>query len=422
MIKNKFCLILILSLLFIPCLAYGQMGEMGGPMGQAQVPGDALQAQWDIVLSPTAIVKLGVNNWQEAEGEIINEIMTLNPGLNSVKIADKGNKRTLILARTTENGMEEIAIDTDPQTFASGEINTAKPIDEFDMNSWLQTSSQSNINRVTSVLRDEQTFWKISAISQASAASRIAQQDQDKPAATTSPKPEQETPGGGWLSNVLAHSTLVSNFRKGGSVMYFILLCSIGGLYISIERGYELRRKHLIPPHFLEGVLTKLPDRCTSREEHETVLQDLIKYCEDHDKPIARTLKAGLFVFNQGILGVKSAIISANHHESAILGKSLGLLDVFANIAPLLGLLGTVLGMIKAFEMISIGGTGRPEVVASGISEALITTAGGLLVGIPLLVLFHYLEGKIEATMIEVEEFSLDVVERLIRATKELED
>jgi biopolymer transport protein ExbB len=99
--------------------------------------------------------------------------------------------------------------------------------------------------------------------------------------------------------------------------------------------------------------------------------------------------------------------------------RGIGLLGVFANISPLLGLLGTVTGMIKAFEMISIGGSGHAEVVASGISEALITTAGGLFVGIPLLLLFFFFQNKIDAILIDLEEFSLEIVEKLIARGEE---
>jgi hypothetical protein len=131
-------------------------------------------------------------------------------------------------------------------------------------------------------------------------------------------------------------------------------------------------------------------------QQEQDVVDQMLDYCEGKNIPLARVLKAGLLVYNEGILSIKSAITNANLHEGAIMEKGVGALGVLANVAPLLGLLGTVTGMIKAFEMISIGGTGRPEIVAMGIAEALTTTAGGLFVGIPLLLLFHWLQGKID--------------------------
>ena len=148
------------------------------------------------------------------------------------------------------------------------------------------------------------------------------------------------------------------------------------------------------------------------------VVNQIIDYCEGKNVPLARVLKSGLLVYNEGILSMKSAITNANMHEGAIMEKGVGALGVLANVTPLLGLLGTVTGMIKAFEMISIGGTGRPEIVATGIAEALTTTAGGLFVGIPLLLLFHWLQGKIETMMIDLQEFSVDVVEKIIRVER----
>ncbi len=438
MLKNKWRLALFLSLMLIPNLVYGQEGVastpmtaknngiqqppqgMGGgagrsPLVEAPQGNTGQQPMWDVYFSPQVIVALSSKNWQENEDLLIKELMDLNPGLTEVKIIPQGDKRSVLFKRSTPRGDEKLVIETNPAGL-SADAGKMKPVDEFDVNAWLQVQDQPKIRRVSSVFRQDQTFWKVSTVIQSTGSSQTAAQEQaDTP-------PAEDALEGGWFTRVIAHSEMVKNFQKGGMVMYFILLCSIGGLYITIERAYELRRKHLIPPSFLEGVLTKLPDKSSSHKEHEDVVQELIRFCEDHDKPIARSLKAGLFVFHEGLLGIKSAIISANHHESAILGKGINLLEVFANVAPLLGLLGTVLGMIKAFDMIALGGTGRPEVVAGGISEALITTAGGLLVGIPLLVCYHYLEGKIEATMIEVEEFCLDVIERLIRAKDDSEE
>ena len=95
------------------------------------------------------------------------------------------------------------------------------------------------------------------------------------------------------------------------------------------------------------------------------------------------------------------------------MNSNLRVLGAIANITPMMGLLGTVIGMIKAFNVISLSGTGHPGLVASGISEALITTAAGMLVGIPALVLYHYFRGKIDRYVFEMEELSMQLVEEL---------
>jgi len=124
-------------------------------------------------------------------------------------------------------------------------------------------------------------------------------------------------------------------------------------------------------------------------------------------------LKAGLLRFGGKVDEVERAIEGAGQHEASLLTSNLRVLGAVANITPMLGLLGTVFGMIKAFNVISQSGTGNPGLVASGISEALITTAAGLVVGIPALALYHYFRGRIERFVFEMEEVSVQLVEEL---------
>ena len=107
----------------------------------------------------------------------------------------------------------------------------------------------------------------------------------------------------------------------------------------------------------------------------------------------------------------------AGQHEASLMNSNLRLLGALANITPMMGLLGTVFGMIKAFNVISQSGTGNPGLVASGISEALITTAAGMIVGIPALALYHYFRGKIDRYVFEMEEISFQLVEELSYAS-----
>ncbi len=217
-----------------------------------------------------------------------------------------------------------------------------------------------------------------------------------------------------WFTKHVIESSLIIHYKKGGFIMYFILACSIGGLYIFLERSYSLRRKRMLPPKFLEEILDKIPEGGLDLMEERKIVKSLIDLCMEKDIPLARSLRSGLLVHTEGIAGAKAAIVSNNDREGALLTKGVPILALFSNIAPLLGLLGTVTGMIKAFDMLSAAGAGKPEVVAAGISEALTTTAGGLFVGIPLLLLTNIAQGKVDNILLDIEEFTLEVIERLI--------
>jgi biopolymer transport protein ExbB len=191
---------------------------------------------------------------------------------------------------------------------------------------------------------------------------------------------------------------------KGGLMMYPILFCSILMIGIAIERFYTLRRKNIINPDFLE----KVRAHWNWKDIHLG-----LQLCNSYDNSLSRILKAGLLRFGGKVDEVERAIEGAGQHEASLLTSNLRVLGAIANITPMLGLLGTVFGMIKAFNVISQSGTGNPGLVASGISEALITTAAGLLVGIPALALYHYFRGRIERFVFEMEEVSLQLVEEL---------
>ncbi len=124
---------------------------------------------------------------------------------------------------------------------------------------------------------------------------------------------------------------------------------------------------------------------------------------------MARVLGAGLAAHEWGRGEVVRSMESAGGREEAGLGRYLRSLGALAAVSPLLGILGTVLGMIKAFNVIAASGSRRPDLIASGISEALITTAFGLLVAIPLYLFFHYFRGKVERLLSRMEESAEEV-------------
>jgi len=199
--------------------------------------------------------------------------------------------------------------------------------------------------------------------------------------------------------------------REGGVVMYPILLSSVVALAIFLERLYSLRRSKVIPHGFVQE-LEAFKERGGEREA-------LLSLCERYDSALARVIKAGVERISYGLAEVAHAVEGMGQHEAALLSTNLRMMGVISNLAPMLGLLGTVLGMIHAFSVIARAGTGRPELIASGISEALLTTAAGLIVAIPTLAGYHYLKGKIDRYVVEMEEVALSFLEGLAGADRE---
>ncbi len=205
-------------------------------------------------------------------------------------------------------------------------------------------------------------------------------------------------------STSLGQWQLLSLFEKGGAMMYPILFSSVLMLGIAIERGYNLRRKNIINPDFVKDV--------RSQWDWQNI-QKTLRLCNSYDNSLSRILKMGLLRFGGKLDEIERAIEAGGQHEASLMNSNLRVLGAVANITPMMGLLGTVIGMIKAFNVISLSGTGNPGLVASGISEALITTAAGMLVGIPALVLYHYFRGKIDRYVFEMEEVAIQLVEEL---------
>lgn len=193
--------------------------------------------------------------------------------------------------------------------------------------------------------------------------------------------------------------------------MYPILLCSVIALAIFLERLYSLRRSRVIPQGFVQE-LAAFKERGGEREV-------LVRLCERYDSALARVIKAGVERVSYGLAEVAHAVEGVGQHEAALLSTNLRMMGVISNLAPMLGLLGTVLGMIHAFSVIARAGTGRPELIASGISEALLTTAAGLIVAIPTLAGYHYLKGKIDRYVVEMEEVALSFLEGLAGSDRE---
>ena len=201
-------------------------------------------------------------------------------------------------------------------------------------------------------------------------------------------------------------SSLIAFYLRGGFTMHIILTCSVLALAIIVERAVNLRKGKIISTAFIEEI-----KKYWYRRETERAIQA----CREYEISFSRVLRAGLLRFDHGIDAVEKAIESAGQHEAAVLRRNLMMLGFLANIAPMLGLLGTVLGLTNSFDVISSSGlAGNPGEVAKGVSEALITTVFGLMVGIPTLAAYHYFKRKVEVRVLEMEEVSLALIDDLV--------
>ncbi len=189
-----------------------------------------------------------------------------------------------------------------------------------------------------------------------------------------------------------------------GWLMVLILLCSIVFVAICIERLYTLNPKKIAPPHLLATVWKQLKAGEMDAGKLKALRQS---------SPLGRILAAGLGNAYLGRDVMKESIEEAAGHVVHDLERYLNTLGTIAAVAPLLGLLGTVVGMIKVFAEIMAQGTGNASALAGGISEALITTAAGLTVAIPALVMHRYFTGRIDGIVVELEQETIKLVDAL---------
>lgn len=194
--------------------------------------------------------------------------------------------------------------------------------------------------------------------------------------------------------------------RKGGVMMIPIGLCSFVALTVIIERVISLRRGKVIPRAFLDGLRKLLKDfpGDTARAA---------AYCAKNGSPVANVFAAGIKKLDRPIEVVEKHIEEAGEREALKLRKYLRALAVIASVAPLMGLLGTIFGMITAFQTVAISGEalGKTEMLAEGIYEAMITTAAGLTVAIPVLLCYHWIASKIERLVMEIDGMSVEFIE-----------
>lgn len=202
---------------------------------------------------------------------------------------------------------------------------------------------------------------------------------------------------------------------KGGPLMFLILLCSVIASAVVIERLWHLWRAKINTKEFMEDIAETL-------KRNKIMLA--IDKCNVMPGPIAEILKAGILKHDRPRSEIKESVEDAGLHEVPRLEKNLGVLATIAHVAPLLGLLGTVTGMVRAFQVIEqkavVMTPVNPGDLAGGIWEALITTVAGLAVAIPTYVAYNFLVTKVDGFVLEMEKSATDLVN--ILGTKRTDD
>ena len=188
--------------------------------------------------------------------------------------------------------------------------------------------------------------------------------------------------------------TLFTYLRQGGPMMIPLVLCSLVGLILIVERGIFYYRVKGNTAEIFSGIRELL----LSGD-----LRKSVAICESHDHPVAATLKSGLLRYGKSRDELEKAMESVALHELSKLEKGLWILATVANIAPLFGFLGTVTGMIASFEALAEVGLGNPQAVAGGISEALITTATGLAIALPVQAAYNYFNNRVSIFALDME-------------------
>jgi len=209
--------------------------------------------------------------------------------------------------------------------------------------------------------------------------------------------------------------TLVTYFWKTGPMRWPLLLASILGLTFIIERIISVVK--LRPRIKVE----QLVSRITEALRNDNIME-AVSICEEAGGPLANVVKAGLLRYSQGMIeeqavskdDVSEAVEEATILEVPQLERNLVILSTIYQVAPLLGLLGTVMGMVRAFTAIALKGTGDPQLLAGGISEALLTTVIGLFISIIVMICYQILVSVVDRHILEIQQVSTEIVNTLV--------
>jgi len=196
--------------------------------------------------------------------------------------------------------------------------------------------------------------------------------------------------------------------KTGGLLIWPIVICSVIALAIVCERFWSLRSGNVQPSGLLQQIREGIEARSLDRDRIAEIRRA---------SPLGRVLAAGLINAGKNRLVMKDSIEEEGRAVVHGLERNLNALGTIATITPLLGLLGTVVGMIKVFAAITASGVGNPKILAGGISEALITTAAGLAVGIPALMFYRYFKSRVNGLSVDMEQEAMKLVNYIHRDT-----
>jgi biopolymer transport protein ExbB len=209
------------------------------------------------------------------------------------------------------------------------------------------------------------------------------------------------------------NKSMLSAFHDGGPLMYPIAGCSFALLVFVFERFIALRKGRVIPRPFVKRFLEQLREGQLDRDK-------ALKLCQDNRSPIAQVFAAAVKKWGRASVEVEQAILDSGERVNNHLRRHLRVMSGISQVSPLLGLLGTVLGMIVSFNGISAttGAEGQREMLAGGIAQALITTAAGMLVAIPALTAYLYFVGRVDRLITEIDALGQQVVELIAADTE----
>ncbi|MBP5211003.1 MAG: MotA/TolQ/ExbB proton channel family protein [Bacteroidales bacterium] len=206
------------------------------------------------------------------------------------------------------------------------------------------------------------------------------------------------------------HQQLKAKFIEGGpGFMSLIFLCLILGLAIAIERIITLSLAQVNTKPLLEGVEEALKNND---------IEGAKEICRNTRGPVASIFYQGLLRMDQGVESIEKAVVSYGSVQMGQLESGLSWISLFIAIAPMLGFMGTVIGLIQAFDAIEIAGDISPNLVAGGMKVALITTVGGLIVAIILQLFYNYIVSKIETIVTSMEDASISLLDILVKYQK----
>lgn len=199
-------------------------------------------------------------------------------------------------------------------------------------------------------------------------------------------------------------ASVIDQIVAGGWLMVPLGICSLVVIALTLERLIALRRGRVIPRPFVRRFTEAVEDGQLSYEEATGI-------CEEFDCPVAEVFQAAVKRWGRPMLEIEQAVVDAADRVSESLSKYLRVFQAISNVAPLIGLLGTVLGMIEAFQTMSSGAAVGPDLLSSGISTALITTAGGLSVAIPAYLAYVYFSAVSDRYLHEIDRLCQRVID-----------